>query len=198
MALLETRDYQSADDMMAEYSARRQRLMAQRPVTAKTSELAPPLPVSTLPAWSAPSVEEIPTIDKLPVGAWSVNYGDAVVVLISGKTYRLKIEAKAYDETLVDLLDQTQWLRRPDGSYPQNAKDIISAVCTHYGVSNTELVSHRRFQKATKHRQEAMWWVHKLTTHSLPSIGRLFGGRDHTTALHAVRKHQMRIELGEV
>jgi chromosomal replication initiator protein len=55
-------------------------------------------------------------------------------------------------------------------------------------VSKTELLSNRRTRTIVKPRQIAMYLAKVMTPRSLPEIGRRFGGRDHTTVLHAVRK----------
>ena len=55
-------------------------------------------------------------------------------------------------------------------------------------MSKTELLSNRRTRTIVKPRQVAMYLSKVMTPRSLPEIGRRFGGRDHTTVLHAVRK----------
>jgi hypothetical protein len=67
-------------------------------------------------------------------------------------------------------------------------KKIQAVVASTYGLRVNDLLSHRRTQTVVRPRQEAMWLTKIHTTHSLPEIGRRFGGRDHTTVLHAVRK----------
>lgn len=67
-------------------------------------------------------------------------------------------------------------------------EDIQRAVSRHYNVSRTELLSNRRTRTIVRPRQIAMYLAKMLTPRSLPEIGRRFGGRDHTTVLHAVRK----------
>lgn len=67
-------------------------------------------------------------------------------------------------------------------------EDIQRVVARHYNVSKTELLSNRRTRTIVKPRQVAMYLAKVLTPRSLPEIGRRFGGRDHTTVLHAVRK----------
>ncbi|WP_246727885.1 chromosomal replication initiator protein DnaA [Chelativorans sp. Marseille-P2723] len=67
-------------------------------------------------------------------------------------------------------------------------EDIQRIVARHYNVSRTELLSNRRTRSIVKPRQVAMYLAKMLTPRSLPEIGRRFGGRDHTTVLHAVRK----------
>lgn len=67
-------------------------------------------------------------------------------------------------------------------------EDIQRVVARHYNVSRQELVSNRRTRVIVKPRQIAMYLSKTLTPRSFPEIGRRFGGRDHTTVLHAVRK----------
>lgn len=67
-------------------------------------------------------------------------------------------------------------------------EDIQRVVARHYNVSKTELLSNRRTRTIVKPRQVAMYLAKVMTPRSLPEIGRRFGGRDHTTVLHAVRK----------
>lgn len=67
-------------------------------------------------------------------------------------------------------------------------RTIIVIVAHVYDVPLNCILSPRRAQIITRPRQEAMWLCKKYTNHSLPEIGRAFGGRDHTTVLHAIRK----------
>ena len=67
-------------------------------------------------------------------------------------------------------------------------EDIQKLVANHYSVSRADILSSRRTAVVVKPRQVAMFLAKTLTMRSLPEIGRRFGGRDHTTVLHAVRK----------
>lgn len=67
-------------------------------------------------------------------------------------------------------------------------EDIQRAVSRHFNVSRQELISNRRTRVIVKPRQIAMYLAKTMTPRSFPEIGRRFGGRDHTTVLHAVRK----------
>lgn len=66
--------------------------------------------------------------------------------------------------------------------------DIIKSVSDFYQVSKADLFSARRHRSIVRPRQIGMYLAKMLTSRSLPEIGRRFGGRDHTTVLHAVRK----------
>jgi chromosomal replication initiation ATPase DnaA len=63
--------------------------------------------------------------------------------------------------------------------------DIKKAVAEYFEVSRVDLESPRRTQPLTRARQIAMYLCRQMTARSYPEIGRFFGGRDHTTALHA-------------
>ncbi|MBN9061500.1 MAG: chromosomal replication initiation protein DnaA [Rhizobiales bacterium 65-9] len=67
-------------------------------------------------------------------------------------------------------------------------EDIQKLVATHFNVSRADILSSRRTANVVRPRQIAMYLSKTLTLRSLPEIGRRFGGRDHTTVLHAVRK----------
>ena len=67
-------------------------------------------------------------------------------------------------------------------------EDIQRVVGRRYHVARNDLLSIRRTAKIVRPRQIAMYLAKMLTMRSLPEIGRRFGGRDHTTVLHAVRK----------
>lgn len=69
-----------------------------------------------------------------------------------------------------------------------SVRDIQKIVSRELRVSKTDLLSSRRTADVVGPRQIAMYLSRTLTLQSLPEIGRLFGGRDHTTVLHAVRK----------
>jgi chromosomal replication initiator protein len=66
--------------------------------------------------------------------------------------------------------------------------DIQKLVASHYNISRADILSSRRTANVVRPRQIAMYLSKTLTLRSLPEIGRRFGGRDHTTVLHAVRK----------
>jgi chromosomal replication initiation ATPase DnaA len=76
---------------------------------------------------------------------------------------------------------------RSIATYPSIRK-IIVAVAQAYEVSPIDMMSARRTMDVVLPRQIAMYLCKVLTLRSLPAIGRQFGGKDHTTILHAVRK----------
>ncbi len=88
-------------------------------------------------------------------------------------------------------LDEAQGILRPHlrGAEKRiTVDDIQKATAEHYGMKQADLISERRNRAVARPRQAAMWLAKTLTTRSLPDIGRRFGGRDHTTVLHAVRR----------
>jgi chromosomal replication initiator protein len=65
--------------------------------------------------------------------------------------------------------------------------EIQRKVCDHYRIRQSEMGSARRAREVARPRQVAMYLAKQLTQRSLPEIGRRFGGRDHTTVIHAVK-----------
>ncbi|HTZ65149.1 MAG TPA: chromosomal replication initiator protein DnaA [Solirubrobacteraceae bacterium] len=90
-----------------------------------------------------------------------------------------------------------------DGLYPSalasgpshdlSLADITAAACRHFDLSPAELVSSSRAPRIAWPRQVAMYLARELTASSLPAIGRHFGGRDHTTVMHACRRAAARV-----
>lgn len=88
-------------------------------------------------------------------------------------------------------LDEAQAILRPHLACSEKrvtVDQIQKAVAEHYGLTQADIISERRARVVARPRQAAMWIAKQITTRSLPDIGRRFGGRDHTTVLHAVRR----------
>ena len=88
-------------------------------------------------------------------------------------------------------LEEAQAVLRPHlrtGEKRITVDDIQKVVAEYYALKQADLLSERRNRAVARPRQTAMWLCKQLTTRSLPDIGRRFGGRDHTTVLHAVRR----------
>lgn len=84
-------------------------------------------------------------------------------------------------------------------SVPRNkGAEIVKEVCKKHGVSIQDLISERRHQYLVRPRQEMMYRLCTETDWSLPRIGRLLGGRDHTTILHGKRKFKALLDAGKV
>jgi chromosomal replication initiator protein len=87
--------------------------------------------------------------------------------------------------------------------YPQtephrhSIADIQAAACQHFGLTGEELLSPSRAARVAWPRQVAMYLARELTDDSLPAIGRSFGGRDHTTVLHAWRRTGERLRADQ-
>jgi hypothetical protein len=71
---------------------------------------------------------------------------------------------------------------------PIRIVDIQKAVCRKWKVSRLDMISGRRTKDIVMPRHVAMYLARKITPHSIPEIGRRFGGRDHTTVLFAIAK----------
>lgn len=69
-------------------------------------------------------------------------------------------------------------------------EDCIDFIVAQSGISKTLLLGSQRTQDFVTARHQAMWLAREYTGKSLPEIGRRFGGRDHTTILHGVRKRE--------
>jgi chromosomal replication initiator protein len=91
------------------------------------------------------------------------------------------------ERTLADLVRQRDARR-------VRIEDILRIVSRHYKVPRNDLLSSRRSRDVVRPRQIAMYLAKALTSRSLPEIGRRFGGRDHTTVLHSVRKVEQMIK----
>jgi chromosomal replication initiator protein len=77
--------------------------------------------------------------------------------------------------------------------HKRTVAEIQRVTCAHFGLSSEELLSSARTARIAWPRQIAMYLARELTGESLPAIARQFGGRDHTTVLHAWRRTSTRI-----
>lgn len=67
-------------------------------------------------------------------------------------------------------------------------KNIIDTVCDYYEISEDDIKSKKKHREVSYPRQVAMYLIRELTDISLPKIGEIFGGKDHTTVIHAIDK----------
>ncbi len=111
------------------------------------------------------------------------------VVAFSSLTGR-PLDAELTHEVLDTLYPRTAAAHRGRCT----ASEIQLAVCEHFGLSPHDLLSTSRAARVAWPRQLAMYLARELTGDSLPAIGRDFGGRDHTTVLHAHRRASARLE----
>lgn len=93
-------------------------------------------------------------------------------------------------ELTVEVLDGLYPSSKPR---PRTLADIQRLACKQFGVTAEELLSSSRAARVAWPRQVAMYLARELTSESLPAIGRHFGGRDHTTVMHACRRTNERI-----
>ncbi len=109
---------------------------------------------------------------------------------LEGAVNRLLAHSKlnATSVTLEMAEREVRDLIRPQEPKRIKIEDIQRVVARQYNVSRSDLLSSRRTANVVRPRQVAMYLAKTMTLRSLPEIGRRFGGRDHTTVLHAVRK----------
>jgi chromosomal replication initiator protein len=100
----------------------------------------------------------------------------AAYAMMSGR----KIDLEFVGEVLANILRAHQ--RRI------SIDEIQTRVSDHYRIRKAEMTSARRAREVARPRQVAMYLAKLMTPRSLPEIGRRFGGRDHTTVIHAVRQ----------
>ena len=101
-------------------------------------------------------------------------------VLATAHFKREEIDLEFVKETLKDLISLQQRL--------MTVEQIQKTVAEYYKIRVSDILSTKRDRKITMPRHIAMAIAKDLTSHSLPSIGDAFGGRDHTTVLHACKK----------
>lgn len=80
----------------------------------------------------------------------------------------------------------------PEAPRVLTVEEIMKRVCRRFGVSIMDLKSKRQARVVSIPRQAAMFLAKRFTPHSLPEIGRYFGGRDHTTVIWAVHATKAR------
>jgi chromosomal replication initiator protein len=129
---------------------------------------------------------------------------------------RVDSNVRTLEGALIRVVAFSSLTRRPltamlagevlDGLYPDSGppaqrtrtvREIQTAACELFGLSADELLSSSRTARITWPRQVAMYLARELTGESLPAIGRQFGGRDHTTVLHAWRRTSARISADD-
>ena len=111
--------------------------------------------------------------------------------VLDGAMHRIKAHARMSEgemtvEVARDLLSDLFQHKRKRVTID----DIQRKVSEHYSLSSGELSSQRRSREIARPRQIAMYLAKHLTNRSMPEIGRKFGGRDHTTVMHAIKRVQ--------
>lgn len=123
---------------------------------------------------------------------------------------RITLNVRALEGALIRIVAYGSLASRPisrdlagevlDNLYPAPAvrrctiDEIQATICSHFQLSREELVSSTRAPRVVWPRQIAMYLARELTDESLPHIGRHFGGRDHSTVLHACRRADARLD----
>ena len=102
-------------------------------------------------------------------------------------------EARAREEEAKALRLQMQAQLRANGvPVSRTYHEIERRALKVFSISKAQLRSERRTQDIVACRQFIAYWCRRLTTLSMPAIGRLMGGNDHTTILHSIRKYPIR------
>lgn len=135
-------------------------------------------------------------LDDMPGAAVPADVLDLLAARISssvreleGALNRLVAYAQLNDEAVTIEFAESVLGEALRGSQRRITIDEIQkAVSSHFDVKQLDLVSQRRAVAIARPRQIAMYLAKRLTTRSLPEIGRKFGNRDHSTVIHAVRR----------
>jgi chromosomal replication initiator protein len=146
-----------------------------------------------------PELEMRVAILKKKADSEAIALGDDVAFLIAK---HLRSNVRELEGALKKVLAFSRFHNRPITLElaKEALKDIIGAhnrqitleviqktVADYYKIKVSDMFSQRRTRAVARPRQVAMWLARDLTPHSLPEIGDAFGGRDHTTVIHACR-----------
>ncbi len=123
------------------------------------------------------------------VACYVANQVDANIRELEGALTQLQGLAMATNADIdLALAQEAIGIRGPSQPMSISIQDIIAAVSSRFGVKPTDLLSKRRHKSIALPRQVAMYVARSYTDHSLQEIGGFFGGRDHTTVMHAVSR----------
>lgn len=114
-----------------------------------------------------------------------LQFANRRIVDLERENQRLRARISQLEEVNANLANPKD---DPDLPLMLRIRNIQKTVAHFYDVSVADILSARRSAHIVKPRQIAMYLSKKRTLRSLPEIGRRFGGKDHTTVLHAVRK----------
>jgi chromosomal replication initiator protein len=119
---------------------------------------------------------------------------------LEGAFNKLVAYAQLMDKAITAELAQTMLAEALRANARRITIDEIQKLCAaHYRIDASEMRSQRRARAVARPRQVAMYLAKKLTPRSLPEIGRIFGGRDHSTVIHAVKTIEaMRLDNPEM
>lgn len=202
------RDYDSAEEMLSSYRTVRERLLnpvhkgvddginLKRPiarlVVVHTEGREPEIVFDGRKRWARPRIAEIPIHDNPPDWCWARDFEGHRFVLIGQTEWLVRPVVRAASDR---LRDECAWLLDASGSMPRHPKDVMRRTADKHGMSIVELLIDRRALHIVNARCEAIYWVARLSTLSLPAIGRLFSDRDHTTIRNAISRHAKRSGL---
>ena len=99
-------------------------------------------------------------------------------IIAFGRVHKKELNITECKNLLKDVLNQTKVI---------TVDKIQNTVSNFYNIQLSEMLSQRRSRPLARPRQIAMFLAKKMTTRSLPEIGRRFANRDHTTVIHAVK-----------
>jgi chromosomal replication initiator protein len=109
-------------------------------------------------------------------------------VMSAAEAWRRQLISEAADERAwaVEIMGLSDGSPAP--VRPPRVLEIQRATAEHFGVPVSELLTERRNRRTTRARHLAMYLAREMTLKTFPEIGRAFGGRDHSTVLHGVRR----------
>jgi chromosomal replication initiator protein len=118
---------------------------------------------------------------------------------LEGALNQLLVHTRVDGSAITPEMTEAVVLQLIQNQPPRRIKieDIQKVVARDFGISKDDMISSRRTAQVVRPRQIAIYLAKTLTLRSLPEIGRRFGGRDHTTILHAVRKIESLMKVDE-
>lgn len=131
-----------------------------------------------------------PTLPEPPVVAIKAKPPKAPNVIRISRSKERDFIILAVPETVEEFV--------PKSFNDMRGREIIKYVCALRGQTVELICGPQRLQALVVVRQEIFYLLRNVGRYSLPEIGRMIGGRDHTTALHGVRKHADRLAKGRV
>ena len=112
-------------------------------------------------------------------------------IKIANAPRRAKINLELTQDCLADVLRASE--------RKITVEEIQRKVSDHYNIRLSDMIGPKRLRSYARPRQVAMYLCKKMTSRSLPEIGRRFGGRDHTTVMHGVRRiEELKVQDGQI
>lgn len=202
------RDYTDASQMLADYAARRARMYGVKPSlverevkrepSAFKSEFEAAVRACSRSEWDEEEDAEIKRCAALGYSASEI--GQRVTrtpqaIVARAKRLNIKIRhvkppkvVKPKEQELQDAIKLYRLVLDTSVSHVGRARQIMKAAAEEAGFTVADMLSERKPVAMANARMKAMWLIARETTMSYPAIGRMFGGRDHTTVLNAVRR----------